>query len=60
MFAFLALAGDLGCAAGPSLAGFAASAAGGNLRMGILSAVVFPVLMLAGVLLLRRVRPSRR
>ena len=60
MFAFLALAGDLGCAAGPSLAGFAASVAGGNLRMGILSAVVFPVLMLAGVLLLRRVRPSRR
>ena len=60
MFAFLALAGDLGCAAGPSLAGFAASAAGGNLRMGILSAVVFPVLMVAGVLLLRRVRPSRR
>lgn len=60
MFAFLALAGDLGCAAGPSLAGFAASAAGGNLRMGILSAVVFPVLMLAGVLLLRRVRPSGR
>lgn len=60
MFAFLALAGDLGCAAGPSLAGFAASAAGGNLRMGILSAVVFPVLMLAGVLLLRRARPSGR
>lgn len=60
MFAFLALAGDLGCAAGPSLAGFAASAAGGNLRMGILSAVVFPVLMLAGVLLLHRVRPSGR
>ncbi len=46
LFALLALAGDLGCSGGPTLAGFVSSAAGGNLRVGILSAIVFPVLLL--------------
>lgn len=45
LFALLALAGDLGCSGGPTLAGFVSSAAGGNLRVGILSAIVFPVLL---------------
>lgn len=49
MFAMLALAGDLGCSGGPTLAGFVADSLNNNLRMGILSAVVFPVLLLAGV-----------
>ncbi|NLA57951.1 MAG: MFS transporter [Firmicutes bacterium] len=53
MFAFLALAGDLGCVSGPTLVGFAADASGGDLRAGILLAVVFPVIMLAGLLTLR-------
>ena len=46
MFALLALAGDLGCSGGPTLAGFAADAAGGNLKTGVLCGVVFPVVML--------------
>lgn len=46
MFALLALAGDLGCAGGPTLAGFVSDAAGGNLRTGILAAAVFPAGML--------------
>ncbi|MBQ2700862.1 MAG: MFS transporter, partial [Clostridia bacterium] len=45
MFAILALAGDLGCSAGPTLAGFIASAAGDQLRTGILAAVIFPLMM---------------
>lgn len=45
MFAFLALAGDLGCAAGPSFVGFAAGVFGDNLKIGILFALIFPVLM---------------
>lgn len=49
MFAMLALAGDLGCSGGPTLAGFVAGSLNNNLRMGILAAVVFPVLLLAGV-----------
>ena len=46
MFALLALAGDLGCSGGPSLVGFAADTAGGNLKMGILAAIVFPIVLL--------------
>lgn len=49
MFAFLALAGDLGCAAGPTLAGAVSSCFEDNLRAGILAAVIFPVLLLVGL-----------
>ena len=50
MFAMLALAGDVGCSGGPTLAGFVSSAAGNNLHVGICAALVFPVLMLVGLL----------
>ena len=46
MYALMALAGDLGCSGGPTLVGMAANAAGGELRTGLLLAIVFPVLML--------------
>ncbi|MEI3020325.1 MFS transporter [Ruminococcus sp.] len=59
MFALLALAGDLGCSGGPTLAGAVFSQCGDNLRMGILAAVVFPVLLLAGMLLLSRQKPVK-
>ena len=49
MFAFLALAGDLGCTAGPTLAGAVSSCFEDNLRAGILAAVIFPVLLLVGL-----------
>lgn len=49
MFALLALAGDLGCSGGPTLAGFVSSNMEGNLKMGILAAVIFPVLLLVGI-----------
>lgn len=52
LFALLALAGDLGCAGGPSLAGWIAASAGDNMRLGIGVAVLFPLLMGAGLLLL--------
>ena len=35
MYALLALAGDLGCSGGPTLVGFAAEAAGGDLKSGL-------------------------
>ncbi len=54
MFALLALGGDLGCSGGPTLAGFVSSIAGENLRAGILSAVIFPALLLVGLLLCGR------
>ena len=60
MFAFLALAGDLGCAGGPTLAGLVSGAFGNNLRAGILAAIVFPLLMLVGLLLLKRSRTHKK
>lgn len=49
MFALLALGGDLGCSGGPTLVGLVSSAAGGHLRTGIMAGIVFPVLLLAGL-----------
>lgn len=46
MYAFLALAGDLGCSSGPTVVGLAADRAGGDLRTGIAVALLFPVIML--------------
>lgn len=59
MFALLALAGDVGCAFGPTLAGLASSAAGDDLRRGILAAIVFPALMLVGILLAGKHKKDR-
>ena len=60
MFALLALAGDLGCSGGPTLAGMVSAAAGDDLRVGILAAVVFPVLLLLGLCLLCRSRARQK
>lgn len=49
MFALLALAGDLGCSGGPTLVGYVSSAGADNLRIGILAAIVFPVLLIAAI-----------
>ena len=46
MFAFLALAGDVGCSGGPTLVGMVSGAFGDNLKVGILTACVFPIVML--------------
>ena len=50
MFALLAVAGDLGCSAGPALVGMAAELRGGDLRAGILCAALLPVLLLVTLL----------
>ncbi|MDD6234625.1 MAG: MFS transporter [Lachnospiraceae bacterium] len=49
LFAMLALAGDMGCSGGPTLVGMISSAAGGNMQTGILAGVIFPVVLLAGL-----------
>lgn len=54
MFALLALGGDLGCSGGPTLVGMISGAMDDNLKAGILFAVVFPVLLLAGIRLCNR------
>ncbi|MDD3410232.1 MAG: MFS transporter [Eubacteriales bacterium] len=54
LFALLALAGDLGCSSGPTAVGFVANATGGALRMGLLAAIAFPLLLIAGLGLLKK------
>ncbi len=53
LFAFLALAGDLGCSGGPTFVGFVSGAFGGNLRIGLFAAILFPILLIAGLLAFR-------
>ena len=54
MFALLALAGDLGGSIGPSLVGSVSSMAEGNLKTGLLVATLFPVLLIAGLVVLKK------
>jgi len=56
MFAFLALAGDLGCSSGPTLVGQVSGILGNNLKMGILAAVLFPILFVISVRYLLRLK----
>lgn len=56
MFALLALGGDLGCSGGPTVVGAVSSAMGENLKMGILAAIVFPALLLTGILVCGRMK----
>lgn len=63
MFAFLALAGDLGATISPTMTGSFAELAGGDLKAGLLAAAVFPVVMGLGLLVLKRTvrrRPAER
>lgn len=59
MFALFALGGDLGCSAGPTLVGMVSSQFQDNLKIGILAAVMFPVLLLFGILLAGRMNRER-
>ena len=54
MFALLALGGDVGCSGGPTLVGMVSSALNDNLKTGILAGIVFPLLLLLGILAVRQ------
>lgn len=49
MYALMALAGDIGCSAGPSVVGFIADANDNNLKLGLVFAVIFPIVILLGI-----------
>lgn len=53
MYALMALAGDVGCSAGPTVVGMVADAANGDLKKGILVAIIFPLVIFVGILLLK-------
>lgn len=54
MFALFALGGDIGCSGGPTLVGIVSGAFDENLKIGILAGIIFPILLLTGILLCRR------
>ena len=53
MYAFMALAGDVGCSLGPTVVGMAANVLQGDLKSGLLAALVFPIMILSGIALLK-------
>lgn len=59
MFALLALGGDIGCSGGPTLVGMVSGALGDNLKMGVLAGIIFPVLLLTGIILCRKAKGER-
>ena len=45
MFGMLALSGDFGCLIGPSIAGQISSISGGNLKIGFIFSIIFPIVL---------------
>lgn len=60
MFALLALGGDIGCSGGPTLVGMVSGALGDDLKKGVLAGIVFPVLLLIGIMLCRSAKGEHR
>lgn len=58
MFALLALGGDVGCSSGPTLVGMVSGVLGDNLKMGVLTGIIFPMLLLSGVLLCGKMKKN--
>lgn len=54
MFAFLALAGDLGGSLGPAIVGNVSQRFGENLQAGVLAGIGFPIILVLSVLILRK------
>jgi len=54
MFAFLALAGDFGATVSPAMVGRFADLSGGNLKVGLFIATIFPILLTLGLLFLNK------
>jgi len=59
MFAFLALAGDLGGMVSPAMVGSISEMAGGNLKTGLLVATLFPIILVIGLTILKSVKNSK-
>ena len=60
MFAMLALAGDLGCSGGPTLVGMVSSALDNDLRIGILSGIIFPIILILTLIIIKKVSVNNR
>ena len=58
LFALLALGGDLGCSGGPTLVGMIAGASENGIKSGILAGIIFPAIMIIGLILLARMKTT--
>lgn len=56
LFALLALAGDVGCSGGPTLVGFVTGLASDDLKKGILAGILFPILLIVGIVSLKKAK----
>lgn len=56
MFALLAMAGDLGGSIGPGIVGRITQMAGDNIRSGMTVGVIFPVLLVVGLVIFNRMK----
>lgn len=56
MFALLALAGDVGCSGGPTLVGLVTGLASDDLKKGILAGIIFPILLIVGIVSLKKAK----
>lgn len=56
MFAFLAVAGDIGCTTGPTVIGWITDIMGGSLHKGLIFSIFFPVIIIVSLLLLKRTK----
>ena len=54
MFAFLALAGDLGATVSPAMVGTISEMADSNLKTGLLAAAIFPMILVVGLMILKK------
>ncbi|NLZ37641.1 MAG: MFS transporter [Clostridiales bacterium] len=54
MFALLALGGDLGCAAGPTLVGTMTGVLDGDIKRGMIFGVVFPIALIITLIIMKR------
>ena len=59
MFAFLALAGDLGCGGGPTVIGQISSLMGDDLKKGRLFGLCFPVMLIVGIVMCRGMNKTK-
>ena len=60
MFAFLALAGDLGAMVSPAMVGSLSERAGGDLKTGLFAATLFPVILVVGLVVLRSIKRDKK
>ena len=60
LFALLAMAGDLGGAFGPSMVGYATQLAGDDLRAGLQVGCIFPIGLMIGLIIMRRMTKKKQ